>query len=86
MLPTVKFCPCARDVPLCVRLKGQVKDKQFAVGNKKAPYGAKLLISKKKSGGATQSRTGLNGFANTGPTPIGYCATKVYKKLGARCV
>ena len=31
--------------------------------HKKAPYGAKLLISKRKSGGATQSRTGLNGFA-----------------------
>ncbi len=37
-------------------------------------------------GGATQSRTGLNGFAKAAPTPIGYCATKVYKKLGARCV
>ncbi len=31
--------------------------------NKKAPHGATLLISQGKSGGATQSRTGLNGFA-----------------------
>ena len=29
----------------------------------KAPHGAFLLISQRKSGGATQSRTGLNGFA-----------------------